>query len=262
MKNTRRIIDVRLPPGKPTLHLPKSLLSKPAILREMQLGNIVIDPFDERSLGPNSYDVTLGQFFWREHDPTYGNESGLPKVYGTEQFYNPFDADHVKALWKKDQAQPAGDMLQLQFRKGLVKGIREDDLIIIIKPGERILAHTREFIGGRGKSITTKMFARSSVGRNSITVCGDAGLGDVGYFSRWTLELSSMSRFHSMPLVVGRRIAQLVFFEVEPVEESYDRYGKYQSSDDLEELKKNWRPELMLPRMYNDREVALKGEEG
>ena len=36
------------------------LLSDKRIVEEMETGNIVIEPFDERQLGTNSYDVRLG----------------------------------------------------------------------------------------------------------------------------------------------------------------------------------------------------------
>ncbi|MCX8513508.1 MAG: hypothetical protein ORN26_00305 [Candidatus Pacebacteria bacterium] len=43
-----------------------------------------------------------------------------------------------------------------------------------MRPGETILAHTNEFIGGRNH-ITTMMKARSSMGRSFIEVCKCAG---------------------------------------------------------------------------------------
>jgi hypothetical protein len=61
------------------------------------------------------------------------------------------------------------------------------------------------------------MKARSTWGRNFITVCKCAGWGDVGYVNRWTMEIANSSRNKHIPLVVGRRIAQIVFFEVEPI---------------------------------------------
>lgn len=54
-----------------------------------------------------------------------------------------------------------------------------EDLIIWVAPGETILGHTEEFIGGR-HNVTTMMKARSSMGRNFIEVCKCAGWGDVG----------------------------------------------------------------------------------
>lgn len=51
-----------------------------------------------------------------------------------------------------------------------LENIADDDMIIWIKPGETILGHTQQFIGGR-KKVTTMMKARSSMGRNFIEVC-------------------------------------------------------------------------------------------
>ena len=48
--------------------------------------------------------------------------------------------------------------------------ISPQDRIIWLKPGETILGHTNEFLGGR-KTVTTMMKARSSMGRNFIEVC-------------------------------------------------------------------------------------------
>ena len=103
------------------------------------------------------------------------------------------------------------------------------------------------------------MYARSSLGRNFIEVCKDAGWGDVGYFNRWTMEITNNSQHYSIPLVVGRRIAQMVFYEVAPLKDAGLDYagdaGKYQASQNLDELKKSWNPHLMTPKMHLDWEV-------
>ena len=102
------------------------------------------------------------------------------------------------------------------------------------------------------------MYARSSMGRNFIEVCKDAGWGDVGYFNRWTMEVTNNSRYFIVPLVVGRRVGQMVFYEVETVKADPDYVGeggKYQHSQDLEELKRSWSPHQMIPQMHKDWEV-------
>lgn len=59
--------------------------------------------------------------------------------------------------------------------------------------------------------------------------------------------------------MVGRRIAQIVFFETEGIlNKSYEINGKYQTSSDMEELKKIWKPTDMLPKMYRDREISAR----
>jgi len=38
--------------------------------------------------------------------------------------------------------------------------------------------------------------------------------------------------------------------------ESYEHIGKYQTSSDVEQLKRDWTPDSMLPKMYKDREIG------
>jgi len=101
------------------------------------------------------------------------------------------------------------------------------------------------------------MKARSSMGRNFIEVCKCAGWGDVGYVNRWTMEITNNSRHYSIPLVVGRRIAQIVFFDTDGTLQgrSYSDTGKYQSSTDIESIMAQWKPADMLPKMYMDKDI-------
>lgn len=230
-----------------------SLLSKPTILRRMDAGLIKIHPFDVRNLGNNSYDVTLGPHFYRE-------EKTLREVY------NPHDKSHVESLWRLQKAQRHADWVTShRYQNGWLVGIAPHEEIIWIDPGETILGHTIEFIGGI-ESVTTEMKARSSSGRNFIEVCKCAGLGDVGYVNRWTMEITNNSRFHRVPLVVGRRIAQIKFYDVEKIDaaDDYAEQGKYQNKFMAQKfegphcnahLMMNWKPEDMLPKQYKDRET-------
>lgn len=157
-------------------------------------------------------------------------------------------------MWREPQeAELAGDWMK---RTGIkLENIAETDGIIWLKPGETILGHTNEFIGGR-KSVTTMMKARSSLRRNHISCCQCAGWGDVGYVNRWTMEITNNSRFYSIPLVVGRRIAQIVFFDTDgTLDTTYERTGKYQTTSDVHELISSWTPYMCLPKMYKDREI-------
>ncbi len=221
------------------------LLSRDAILNNLTEGNIVIDPFDDRKLKTSSYDVSLGEWFWREGHPE-----------GRATLHNLYDESSTQKVWKGPyQAEGAWDVSQ---RLGLeLKNIRPDDKIVLLRPGETILAHTEEFIGGKNK-VVAKMYARSSLGRNFVEVCKDAGWGDIGYFNRWTMEVTNNSQYFTIPLVVGRRVGQMVFYEVAPLKKSPDYVGeggKYQYSQDIAEVKKSWHPEMMIPRMHLDWEV-------
>jgi dCTP deaminase len=222
-----------------------SLLSDKGIVRNMELGNVIIEPFVRENLSTSSYDVTLGPNYFRETSPEPG-----------QGIYNPFSESMVQRVWGKLQhAELVSDWYQRTGGNRL-ENISDDDRVIWIAPGETILAHTNEFIGGRN-SVTTMMKARSSLGRNFIEVCKCAGWGDIGYTNRWTMEITNNSRFFSIPLIVGRRVAQIIFFDSEGTLEgsSYEKSGKYQSDTDLEVVKKSWTPDAMLPRMFKDREI-------
>jgi dCTP deaminase len=215
----------------------------------MEEDTIVIVPFDPANLSTSSYDVTLGDTFYREQEVQW------------KDFYNMYSEKDVKKVWgEPEKAVSVSEWTKLA--KQPLVNIYHTDRIIWIKPRETILAHTNEFIGGRGK-ITTMMKARSSMGRNFLEICKCAGWGDVGFINRWTMEITNNSRHYAIPLVVGRRIAQIVFFETEGViSKEYGNSGsKYQSASDLTTLMRNWKPSDMLPRLYMDREVSAKREE-
>lgn len=221
------------------------LLSRDAILRHWKAGFIVIEPFDERKLKTTSYDITLGGWYWKEKHPD-----------GGATIHNLYDEDSTKQVWTgPHQAEPAREVMERT--RVSFKNIKPDEKVILLRPGETILAHTDEFIGGREK-VVAKMYARSSLGRNFVEVCKDAGWGDLGYFNRWTMEVTNNSQYFTIPLVVGRRIGQMVFYEVEPLRQSPDYVsegGKYQLSQEIDEVKRSWNPHMMIPQMHKDWEV-------
>lgn len=222
------------------------LLSRNAILRHWKEGNIIIDPFDERKLKTVSYDISLGEWFWREGHPD-----------GRATLHNLYDEESTKRVWQGPYHAEGAHEVSGRLGVGL-KNIKPSDKIILLRPGETILAHTEEFIGGKNCTVA-KMYARSSMGRNFIEVCKDAGWGDIGYFNRWTMEITNNSQHFMIPLVVGRRVGQMVFYEVEPVSADPDYVkegGKYQHSQNLEELKKTWSPHQMIPQMHKDWEIG------
>ena len=51
----------------------------------------------------------------------------------------------------------------------------------------------------------------------------------------------------AIALMVGQPVATIQFIEVESPVASYG--GVYQSGQTLEEIKANWEPEMMLPKM-------------
>jgi len=205
-------------------------------------GHIVFHPYTPENINGSSIDVTLGEWFFRTDLKTGSS------------IYNPYDEHAVfRYFGEALQAMPHKQWCDIHGLK-MLSNIPPDHPIIVLAPGERILAHTHEFIGIKAPG-TTSMQARSSTGRNGIAVCFDAGWGDPGYVNRWTMEIYNLNTKHSVVLPIGERIAQLVFFHTGEVESEYSSLsGKYQTSNssDLVELINTWRPENMLPKSYKD----------
>lgn len=224
-----------------------STLSDLRILSHIKSANIVISPFRKENLGTASYDVTLGEYYYREQVPQTGH--GL---------YSPWSEKDVKRVWGSPQRAVFAKDYFAQIGMSIPDGIFPKDKVIVIPPQQTFLCHTIEFIGGKN-TVTTMMKARSSLGRNFIEVCKCAGWGDVGYVNRWTMEITNNSSHYAIPLVVGRRIAQIVFFEVgEILGKDYTVLGKYQTNDNLKKLQKEWEPSAMIPKMWKDREINKK----
>lgn len=208
-------------------------LSDKRILKEIEAGNIIIDPFTPQNLSTSSYDVTLGEYFFVEQQPHH-----------FQNVYNIYDERHTKEVWGTNPLRAETAEKVFEKHKFEFKGIAKKDKVILLAPGETVLAHTNEFIGGQ-HHITTMMKARSSLGRNFIEVCKCAGWGDVGYTNRWTMEITNNSQHYFIPLVVGRRVAQIIFFDTGPIinaKKDYTHSGKYQSHLSLKELKKSGNP--------------------
>lgn len=217
--------------------------SNTEIIADLQSGNIVIAPFNPAHINGSSYDVLLGEYFYKS-----GNEE-------PNQLYNPYAEGDVEAHFGAVmRAQPLREHGHIINKLGItnIENIPDDHPVIILRPQERILAHTHEFIGI--KQGTTSMQARSTTGRNGVVVCMDAGWGDPGYINRWTMEIKNHNEQYVV-LPVGIRVAQIVFHHTGEVAGEYSSLsGKYQttSSDDLEAIMTNWKPSDMLPKSYKD----------
>jgi dCTP deaminase len=207
-----------------------AILADRNILKEMNKGNIIIEPFNLDQLENCSYDVTLGENYYRNTNKT-------------QKFINPWVKSHVIDYWGENNIA-----ISATKEDYIALGLDIEDKYIMIQPLETILGHTIEYIGGKN-FITTKMQAKSSLGRMNVTVCRCAGSGDVNFYNRWCMEISN---FSSVPVIlpIGKKIAQIIFYYTD-----YPKYvyrGKYQRTDDLDKMMKEWKPEDMLPKSYID----------
>ena len=209
-----------------------SILSDKDIKECVKTGDIIIRPFNEKNLSPSSYDVRLGEFYYKKEFNLNHNI----------KWFNPYNQEQVNKLWILKEAQTVTDDMVETYK--LKKGSK----YIIVPPRETILAHTIEFIGGVN-NITTMMQCRSSYGRSCVTVCKCSGWGDVSFYNRYVMEIENCNNI-SVILTVGERIAQIVFARTGETEKKY--CGSYQHTDDIEQLIKDWKPEMMLPRLKYD----------
>jgi dCTP deaminase len=229
-----------------------SVYSNVQIKQAINNRKIVFHPYQEAHIAGSSVDVTLGHYFYKQE---YQEEARV---------YNPFDQADVARYFKGPLEAMSHKVWCEKYNYALFANIPDDHPIIVLRPGERILAHTHEFIGIRAPGTCT-MQARSTWGRNGVAVCLDAGWGDPGYINRWTMEIYNMNQHESVVLPVGERVAQIVFYETGEVEQEYKKLsGKYQTSasDDLESIISHWSPAQMLPRAYKDERkapLAVKG---
>lgn len=217
---------------------------------------VVIDPFVPENVNTSSVDVRLGEWYYVEQRPPWWRR--LVSALGFHEVYNIWDFEHVQRVWGEHQRAPMIGVLFDGRWNTAWRGISPRDRVIMLPPKTTILAHTEEFIGGRG-TVTSMMKARSTMGRNFIEVCKCAGWGDVGYFNRWTMEITNNSKWRTIPLVVGRRIAQIALIETGVQATGAGDYaagGKYQVTSDLKELKRTWHPSMMLPRLDKDRDAV------
>lgn len=232
-----------------------SVYSNTEIKEAVKNGTIVSVPYDESHVSEASLDFTLGYYFYKQ------------EVREDSRVYNPFDADDVARYFQGPlKAMPHHEWCE-KYGYTPFKNIPANHPIIVLRPGERILAHTHEFIGIRTWGGAAEVRARSSWGRNGVAVCFDAGWVDPGYINRITLEIYNLNQHESVVLPVGERMGQLVFHTTGEVDGDYSHgregmSGKYQTTDNLDELIANWQPSDMLPRNYKDKRVkprAIKG---
>lgn len=229
------------------------VFSNQEILADIDSGNIVIDPFNPKHVNGSSYDVLLGEYFYKS-----GNET-------QNKLYNPYSAPDVATHFGDVlRAKPLHEHSHIIKKLNLkhIENVPDEHPVIILRPHERILAHTHEFIGI--KQGTSSMQARSTTGRNGIVVCMDAGWGDPGYINRWTMEIKNHNEQYVV-LPVGIRIAQIVFHQTGDVKGEYSELsGKYQTTKahDLAIIKANWKPSDMLPKAYKDVIEPLPDIEG
>ncbi|MDR1071857.1 MAG: hypothetical protein LBL21_04410 [Rickettsiales bacterium] len=190
-------------------------LTGPEIMRVMKIANpnnpngspdIVIDPFDEKCLGSNSYDLHLDDklkiykcFLAPGMKPAIEYD-GRDIIDEADWFYNKYDYGRFREGKSRRILDP--------FDKGketVEIAIPENGLILSpLVPG--YLGSTVEYT--ETYNLFPYIDGKSSIGRNFIFIHHTAGRGDDGFCGTWTLELSIR---HETLVKPNMRIGQIYY---------------------------------------------------
>lgn len=226
---------------------PYSLLSRPAMLEAIERGDILYVGGSLENIKTVSIDLRLGPWYWEE-----------TALDDDRRIFNPLSRDDVNRVWGRLCYAPQHwQWIESGQVQGTLPGFQPSDRMFLIRPGCLILCQTMEFTGGISRHTTTMLKARSGGGRSFLEICRCAGWGDIGFCNRWTMEVCNSSSDHRIPLKVGQRLAQLVFFRTRDLEDDdrdYRADGVYQSGGEAD-VRRTWSPEFMRPALYRDAEV-------
>lgn len=165
------------------------MLTGKEILRQAELGNINIGEINPSYAGPNSYDIEIGDTI-----TTYRNIAGVTPL----------------------------DMADKDSMETYTYDIPEEG--VVIYPGQLYLVSSRYQVGSN--MFIPIITGRSSVGRMGISVHQEAGFGDLGFYGKWTLQLSTIYPVRIYPFI---RMAQ-IYFLTACGERDKLYSGKYQNS--------------------------------
>lgn len=160
------------------------ILSDRAIKTAIDSGDIIIDPFDPKALGTNSYDVHLAKTLL-----VYENTGNL------------LNGVYLDAA-----------------RENLVDAYTIPTEGMVLYPGRLYLAATIEYTETHAH--VPYLDGKSSTGRLGIRIHTTAGRGDVGFFGHWTMEIDVVQ---PVRVYAGMPIGQLTYHDTHEVDVSYDK---------------------------------------
>ena len=166
-------------------------------------GKIKVEPFDGNMIGPASLDIRLGNKF--RVFKTLEKE-----VIDVRDYYD----DVYTRVETKDYIIHIGKYSDLYI-------LKNDNVPIIIHPGEFILASVYEYIE-LPDNIVGQIHGRSSIGRLGLIVHTSAGYVDPGYRGYLTLEIINVNKV-PIKIYPKTKVAQIVFIETESSEVPYDK---------------------------------------
>ena len=155
------------------------ILTGSEIVKQMEIGNLVISPFSVDQINPNSYNLAL--------DKTLGTYGKAARYGCKRSIDNPINMKQEESVYRFNIPSSG----------------------FILQPGILYLGRTVEKVGS--DKFVPCINGRSSTGRLGIQIHQTAGWGDLGFFDQWTLEMSVIEPVKIYPNI---KIAQVIFYDV------------------------------------------------
>jgi dCTP deaminase len=194
------------------------ILSDKQIRAARERREIIIEPWDDKSLGTNSYDVHLGETLM---------------TYGPSRRPIGFDS------WTDENGVPWTAPILLDAREETpVRAHKIGPAGFVLRPGVLYLGVTQEYT--ETHKHVPFLDGKSSIGRLGITIHCTAGRGDVGFCNHWTMEIHVVEPIR---VYAGMPIGQLIYFETGPVDIPYNKKSnaKYNERCDKPQPSRMWK---------------------
>jgi dCTP deaminase len=167
------------------------ILTGSEIYKNVQAKTIIISPFDQKQINPNSYNYRLGTKIIKLSSCKNKSNS---KINCTE----PHPVVSKETILLKSSGY-------------------------ILLPGHLYLSSTKETIGSSKYVIT--LIGKSSMGRYGLFLQVSASLGHLGIAHKWTLEMVTRSPLKVYP---NQIIGQICFWDIQGEELYYSgHYGQF-----------------------------------
>lgn len=163
------------------------MLTDSQIKEEIKLGNILVDPFVEKNIGPSSYHVTLGHHFL------------VPNNDKLVDFKDPQE-------------------------DGLYKEVTASD--ILLEPGDFVLGQTLESIE-LANNLSAMLDGRTTLARLGITIHQTATVLLAGHKGIITLEIANLGKFKVRLLAEMKIAKLVFFKASEAASIGYSDLGRY-----------------------------------
>lgn len=181
-------------------------LTGPEIIKRVRAGSIVIDPFEEQNVNPNSVNLRLDrhllvyqtcpavQTAWLANTHSHDISRVARRAQCVQRASQ---GKHLKDIFCPE-LWDWNDVLDMK-RNTPTCELDIPDYGLVLVPGRLYLGHTVEYT--ETHDCVPCIEGRSSIGRLGIAIHATAGFGDVGFCGTWTLEISVIEPVRIYPHV-------------------------------------------------------------